>query len=285
VNAIPLVLLIDADPPSDVGGGRGFYPATPAGAPPDAGVLTRRFDAIERFLAEAADGIGVVTVHTSPRFRTDLLEGPWPERWRRLAATGATLALHPHEERADGTSLYDDADHLNRVVAGTLARARAEGLALPAFRSGGSSFHPALPDILTAHGIGLDLSAAPGLADPRRAIDWPAAVETAPAHVGTRGARLPQVPLGWDGEGTDLARNYLFNEKTDLAGLLAVFDAMRRRAETRGDAVPAAFLVHGFGLVDERFRAQAARFLARVTRDGARLADARDFMTEKETVT
>lgn len=275
MSGCDLVWLIDADPPSEIGGGRGFYPASARDDPPDVDLLLRRFTAIRDMVLGETGGSAVLTVHTSPRFRSVFFGEPYAVLFRDLAAHGVTLALHPHEDRADGSSLYDDPRHLGAVIAQCMQAAEGAGLRLQAFRSGGFAFHPELPRRLAAHAIRLDLSAAPGLAQPSRRAVWSRDAWRQDFALGDRAAAVASVPIGWDGEGTSLDRNYLFNEKLDLLGLCRIWD-MHRRSPTGPRAVN--FLTHGFGLVETHWRRQAAAFLRHVRATGGRIVSARSLL-------
>lgn len=274
VSEVHLLWLIDSDPPSEAGGGRGFYPVSERIDPPDEALMRRRLTAIADATAEAAECKAVVTLHTSPRYRTDFFEGPYPDIWRGLLDSGLELALHPHEERFDGSTFYDDPNHLRQVIGGSMDLAGKLGLPIAAFRSGTFSFHRAVPPMLAEAGIDVDLSAGPGLFDHQRNVAWPA--ESAdPHHYARQGVAILGVPLGWDGGGCDLNKNYLFNERMDMAGLKRVFDAIRRRAEQSGRPQLVYFLAHGFGIADHAWRAQALSFVRHATAHGARLVTAR----------
>jgi len=266
------VWLIDADPPSDIGGGRGFYPASARTDPPDEALMLRRFAAIRDMVLGEVGGEAVLTVHTSPRFRETFFRDPYGSIFRDMAAEGVVLALHPHEDRADGSSLYDDPAHLHAVVIHSMEAARGAGLLLSAFRSGGFAFHPSLPRLLAAHGVSVDLSAAPGLADPARRAVWRPCAWQEAFVLGDSAAGVRNVPIGWDGAGTSMDRNYLYNEKHDLASLCRIWDALYTRTD-RPRAVN--FLTHGFGLVEARWRRQAADFLRYARAHGGRVVSAR----------
>lgn len=272
MSEIDLVWLVDADPPSDCGGGRGFYPANRRGVPPDEGLMCRRFAAIRDVVLGEAGGTAVLTVHTSPRFRTTFLAEPYAGLFRSLAAEGVMLALHPHEDRADGSSLYDEPAHLRRVIAGAVRTARTAGLTFTAFRSGAFAYHRCLPGVLAAHGIRTDLSAAPGLADDTRQAVWDEATWLQLHVLDDVAAAVRNVPLGWDGGGCRMDRNYLYNEQLDLAGLIRIWDRLRRSA-ARPRAVN--FLTHGFGLATEHWRRQAVGFLRYARAHGGRLISMR----------
>lgn len=271
MGEVHLLWLIDSDPPSEIGGGRGFYPASSNTEPPDETLMRARLATILEVASGEAGGRAVVTLHTSPRYRSHLLEKPYLQIWRDYRAAGLELALHPHEERADGTTFYDDEEHLRQVIAATMREAEAAGIAFAAFRSGSFSFHPALPAILAGAGIAIDLSAGPGLVDPKRSIAWPESCAE-PDCFAADG--ILEVPLGWDGGGNDLSRNYLFNERTDLAGLVRVFDAILRRSEATGKPIVVNFLAHGFGLAERAWREQAIAFLRHAEAGGARIVSA-----------
>lgn len=257
---VSVIWLIDADPPSGLGG-RGVYPE--GGPPPDTALMARRFDDIRSAVAAAA-APAVVTLHTSPRHRSVFFRAPYLETWQSLLDAGLALALHPHEECADGGNRYGDAAHLERVIRQGLAAARAAGLPVAAFRSGGFAWNPALPAILDAAGIALDLSPAPALRDPGRNIDWPPQAEAA-HHPGTR---VLAVPIGWSGAGSDLDRDYLFVERMDLARLRAVWDAIRARVQRTGRPALCNLLSHGFGLSDPAWRALSLAVLDHIRAHG-----------------
>lgn len=269
--AIDLVLLIDVDPPSPIGGGRAFYPAADTPAPIDAGVMVARLEAALRLVEEA--GSGVITLHTSPRHRDDFFAAPYVDLWRAFVAAGADLALHPHEDRADGGSLFRDPGHLERVLADRLAHAAALDLPVTAFRAGLFASRRDLGPLLARHGLATDLSALPGAAVPEKAIAWPESLATArplPADLDAPAAPATdvlEIPIGWRGAGSDLDADYLFNERMDLDGLIRVWDGIRAARPPRC----VNFLCHGFGLVEPRWRDQARRFLDHARAHGARV--------------
>ncbi len=273
-SAIPVIWLIDLDPPGELGG-KGFYPARPDGSPPDAALMRARLTTVRECVAAATGGKAVVTLHTSPRFRDTFFEGPYPAEWHACVAMGMDLALHPHEERADFSNLYDTPDHLAKLIPDRMARAAALDLPVCGFRSGLFAFHPRLAPVLAEAGIGVDLSSAPGHRDDLRNIDWPA--EDSPDIFRRHGCALIEVPLGWDGTGTDLDASYLFNERMDLPALIAVWAAIRARNETRMRAGlaprPVNFLSHAFGLADPVWRRQAEVFLDHIRRHGGEIVD------------
>ncbi|MBS7699859.1 MULTISPECIES: hypothetical protein [unclassified Chelatococcus] len=271
MSEVGLIWLIDADPPSEAGGGKGFYPAARYKTSPDHAVMMHRFQTIASLVDSEAGGMAVITLHTSPRYRKDFFEGPYQEFWQERRRAGTSIALHPHEDREDGSSLYDELDHLERVIEASMRRAASANISFDIFRSGGFSFHPDLPALLRQVGLTADCSAAPGRRDLSRAIDWPAAQVTA---IGEVEREVAEVPLGWNGSGTTLERDYLYNEKQDLEGLKRVWDCILRQSETPRNPRAVNFLTHAFGLVDPRWRDQAIRFLDWACRHGGALVNA-----------
>lgn len=279
--SVGVVLLIDSDPPSGHGD-IGLYPPDPAGAPVDSEVFWRRHAATKEFVREVTPGAAVVTVHTSQRYRLEMLADPFVSAWHELVELGSDLALHPHEERADGSSLYGDTEHLTSVVAKFTASAASEGLSFAAFRSGFFAFSTELPGILAEHGIGVDLSAAAGLVVPERGVSWPAGLET--AYRFPDEPRVLEIPLGWSGAGLDLSKDYLFNERQTLAGLKDVYEALRARALKTGVPQLVNLLCHGYGLAQPRYFDQLASLVEHIrSRDGALLdiASAKRFFDER----
>lgn len=265
---IELVWLIDSDPPSPLDG-RAFYPASPGAPPADATLMAERFAAMRSAVAEA-DAPAVITLHTSPRHRHEFFADGIIAAWRACLDAGMDLALHPHEDLADGSNLYGDAAHLDRVIAGCMARAGEVGLPITAFRSGTFAWNAALPSILERHGMQLDLSPGPGLSIPEKHVVWPADAE-AQTYPGTA---VRAVPIGWSGDGIDLDRDYLFVERQDMPGLCRVWDCVRARVQRRGKPALCNLLAHGFGLADPTWRAQCLGFLDHVRRHGGAVVPA-----------
>jgi len=265
---IEVVWLIDADPPSPLGG-RAFYPEVVGGAPPDPVLMASRFIALRSAAAEAGVS-AVVTLHTSPRHRSTFFSSPYIDEWRACLDAGIALALHPHEDQEDGTNRYADAAHLARVVTEGMAAARAAELPIAAFRSGTFAWNAALPRLLQEAGVPLDLSPGPGLSMPEKNAVWPAEADTAP-YAGTC---VIAVPIGWSGRGSDLGRDYLFVERMDFDSLIAVWDAIRARVQRRACKAVCNLLSHGFGLADPAWRSLSLRFLDHIRAHGGAVISA-----------
>ncbi|MBX3542388.1 hypothetical protein [Chelatococcus sp.] len=210
-------------------------------------------------------------MHTSPRYRNDFFEGPYHEFWQQRRAAGTSIALHPHEDREDGSSLYDDLDHLEKVIDMSMTSAVSANISFDIFRSGGFSFHPNLPALLRNVGLAVDCSAAPGQRDISRAMDWPA---TQVSAIGEGERVIAEIPLGWNGSGTAFEQDYLYNEKQDLEGLKRVWDYILKQSEASRIPRAVNFLTHAFGLVDPHWREQAIRFLDWACRHGGALVNA-----------
>jgi len=252
---VGVVLLIDSDPPSGHGE-IGLYTPGDSDKPPDPLTFWNRHGAIKRFVRDVTSGNAVVTVHTSQRYRTDMLAAPYVDAWHELTGLGADLALHAHEDRVDGTSLYDDVHHIERVITEFSQAARRQGLSFNAFRSGFFAFAEQLPTILADRGIFVDLSAAAGLSVPERGVCWQPGIETSFRFANDQ--RVLEIPLGWSGKGSELGHDYLFNERQTFEGLKAVYESIRWRATDMRKPRLVNLLCHGFGLVQPAYFDQLA---------------------------
>lgn len=235
---------------------------------------------VEVFLAATGER-GAVTVHTSPFFRRTFLTAPFLSLWHRVVAAGATLVLHAHEDRPGRGTYYDDATHLDRVIGGSATTLRRAGLSVMTFRSGYCAFSSAVIPILETHGLTFDLSAAPGIYNSERGVDWRGGPDTAQpidrrdyrASPPAEPSAVITIPMGWDGDGHTYAGHYLFNELNEEDDLMRVCETVRFRARVRATRQVVLFLCHSYGMCDPKWSAQAARFLDR-TRDA--LAGASD---------
>jgi hypothetical protein len=272
---IRLLPVLDTDPPG--------YNAVVSGrvAADDvagSGVLSDRLTETERALEaflEITGGRGVVNVHTSPFFRSTFLTEPFLSLWHKASSGGCDIALHAHEDRPGGRTWFHDRAHVARVVAECSAKLRKAGLTVRAFRSGYCAFSTHLVPILEANGLDVDLSAAPGIVNHERDVDWLGGPTTAQwldardyrAVPPREPSRVLTVPIGWDGWPGGYAGHYLFNEVNRVADLARVYHEICRRAEREGRSQTVLFLCHTYGLCDAAWRAQAGRFLSTVRDD------------------
>jgi hypothetical protein len=236
--------------------------------------LTETERALEAFL-EITGGRGVVTVHTSPFFRSTFLADPFLSLWYKASASGCDIALHAHEDQPGGRTRFHDWAHVARVVAEGSAKLREAGLNVRTFRSGYCAFSTHLIPVLEASGLDVDLSAAPGIVNRERDVDWLGGPTTAQwldardyrVAPPREPSRVVTVPLGWDGRLGGYGGHYLFNEMNTDADLARVYREICGRAEHEGRPQTVLFLCHTYGLYDDAWRAQAARFLAAVRDD------------------
>jgi len=285
VPAVYLVILVDADPPGRYPegrpGGRGFYPPGVSGASPDYAALRKQLDTALTVVAEHVAGHAVFTVHTSPLFRNQMFESPYISHWTRVLESGGELALHPHEDRPDGTTYFDDAVHLAHAVMSCVKAAADAGLPLAAFRTGFFAFNDSLPRTLERSGITVDLSPAPGINVPERGACWPEGFRSATYLCPGRytdlscnhgKSRVISIPIGWDGTGRDLGKNYLFSERSTPDNLKRVWDALCERSHVEGSPQLVNFLCHGSGLMDAKYRTQAIDFFHYAQAHGGQVA-------------
>ncbi len=229
-------------------------------------------------MGRSVGGRFVFGVHTGVYCRELFFRDAALVRYHRLVAGQGELALHPHEEVVARGPLVTAEHHMRKIVVDKTHELRKAGLEPTAYRGGYYAYSALLTPILEELGILVDLSAAPGL----EVSAWNAAWDQAPpsgyylcsrdpAHAGCRDApsRVFEVPKGWDGRGTDLARNYLYNERTSLDDMKRVWEAILARAEADGPQF-VYFLCHLHAMGDDQLRARCAGFLEHAVRHGGR---------------
>jgi hypothetical protein len=274
-RAVRLLPVLDTDPPGYNAVVSGRVTADDVAGP---SVLSDRLAETERAIGvflEITGGRGVVNVHTSPFFRSTFLTGPFLSLWHKVSAAGCDIALHAHEDRPGGRTWFHDRAEVDRVVAEASAKLREAGLTVRTFRSGYCAFSSRLVPVLEANGFDVDLSAAPGIVNRKRDVDWLGGPTTAQwldarnyrAAPPRDPSRVLTVPIGWDGLPGGYAGHYLFNEVNTEADLARVYHEICRRAEHEGRPQTVLFLCHTYGLCDAAWRAQASRFLSAVRDD------------------
>lgn len=248
----------------------------------EAAVFARQCRTAFRRAGALIGGRFVVGVHTSPAFREAAYAPPLAGAWLAAAEAGATIALHPHEERVWLALRGRVAAHWRRVIMEAADRLRALGLRARAFRSGYGLLSGAMLPVLEEAGLLLDFSSAPGWHRLPGAPGWPAGFSAArwlcsrdPAHVacGHRRSRVLGVPIGGARLGRRGRWRYLVNEHSDLATLKAVWDRLRERADGRSGPRSVCFIWCGYGLARPGLADQALAFLEYVLRTGGRIPD------------
>ena len=71
-----------------------------------------------------------------------------------------------------------------------------------------------------------------------------------------------EIPLGWDGQGTDLTENYLFHERSTLKKMSRIWNAIVKRGEQTGSPQFVGFLCHTFSMGNARLRTQCENILS-----------------------
>jgi len=266
--AVYLVILVDADPPGQRFRDRGYFPPDASAGPPDFKVVSHRLENALDVIKQSLDGRAVFTVHTSPLYRNNMFREPYLSFWRKVVEAGGELALHAHEDRLNGKTYFDDQRHLESMVTTGSSLAADAGLALTSFRSGFFAFNDGLTSLLERAGLVVDLSCAPGVDVPERDAFWPREWKNAgylcpqrftDTECSHSMSSVLEIPLGWDGKGSDLGDHYLFNERSGLDRLKSVWCAMLERSRTEGPLM-ANFLCHGSGLIEEKWKVQAVEF-------------------------
>ena len=202
----------------------------------DAAIVARcasEFAATHRLMVDHAGGRYAITPYAGYLCEDALYRGELLEAYRTAVAGGAEVSVHIHADRAAGEARYSDADFMRASIRARRADLASAGLHTTSYRSGEFGFSAVLADVLVEEGFDIDLSSAPGHADPVNQAFWPAAPRAGHYLANTR---LFEIPIGVDGEGNERARNYMHVEVSDLDNQKRILDSLRTAA---GDDRPA----------------------------------------------
>jgi hypothetical protein len=237
--------------------------------PPPVVRCAEELAAVVEQLGAFLEGQYALAVHTGTYNRNAFYQEPFLEQYRRAAAQGAGIAIHPHEEiRAKGTG-HISADYMRAKVRERKAELLAAGVTPTAYKGGHFSYPAYMTGILDDEDILVDLSSAPGYTEPLCDAQWTGAPldggylsledPTWPEGKGTL-SRVFEVPLGNDGQNADDI-NTLYNEKSDLENLVRVWTAIRKRAEATGRPHFVHYLFHNTSIAEERWLDQFRRLI------------------------
>jgi len=249
----------------------------------DADPNLSRYGEIDRFVLEKyritldlikdmLNGKAAMCVHTSPLYRDRFFRPPFTEFFSRWVRQGGELVLHPEEDvyatpqsRLPNDSYYSHPEHMEAIIRTKIRELRNNNLPLAAFRGALFGFTDEIAAVVKNAGIGIDLSCAPGIVIPERRAQWSGAPASG-YHVSSKSYRRPadrpdtdalfEIPLGWDGKGTDLSVNYLFHERSTTRRLCRVWDVIRHRSSVTGHPQFVNFLCHTASMQNRRLRAQ-----------------------------
>lgn len=261
----------------------------PENTPPNNPLVLEKYRTMKRIIDGHAGGGGAFCVQTSPMYRRRFFEAPFVEFWRDWTKDGGELMLHPEEDlycvpqekRATGT-YYQDAERMRWVINDAVAALDALGLKFSAYKNGYQAQTATMVEIFTKAGIGIDLSAAPGIHWPEKLTDWRKAPNSA-FHMSRERCGEPaadgesdpvfQIPVGWDGEPSETPRrllneHYLVNEFSHYEALTKVWDVIVRRADEQGRPQIVSLLCHTYTMADALYRDRLTRTLDYVVKHG-----------------
>jgi hypothetical protein len=204
-----------------------------------------------QMMLDLTEGRAVLTPHSGTYCRTGYYEAPLLEVYREWTARGAEVAVHLHEEIKGGGVRFGEEDHVREVFADCHRRLVEGGIVPVAYRGGHNAYAPFMNDVLSEHGIGVDLSCLPGLDKPEREAIWTEGGLSAyalpqdpraPVGQGTHSG-IVEVPIGCDGGGTDY-RNFLQIEQSEFDNHKRVWRVIRERAQREGRAQIVHMLFH-----------------------------------------
>jgi len=209
------------------------------------------------------NGKGVFTIHTSPFFRDDFYNPPFLELWKEIVVMGGEVALHPHEDKLDGGTLYDDEEHMRKIIKDVTNKIRNLSLPLYIFRSGYYAWSQFIPEILKELDYKIDISCAPGVVNPNRDVNWIGSPKYAFYYGKNKQNQHKKsyfvIPLGWDEKGNSFESNYLFCERGSLQSLCHVWDSMVKDITSFPKIV--SFLFHTYALYDKKIYNRIVNFI------------------------
>lgn len=223
------------------------------------------------------DGKAAVCVHTSPRHRDRFFHDPFMEYWKSWVRQGGELILHPEEDvystpesKVNGDSYYNHPEHMASVIRAKVSEMKKHRLSLTAFRGALFGLTDDLVPVLKQAGFRIDMSCASGIVLPERMADWTGAPSNA-YYMSTGSYLKPsgrpgknalfEIPLGWDGKGTDLSCNYLFHERSTYRKLCRVWDKIVIRGEKEARPQFVNFLCHTYSMQNTKLRTQCEKIL------------------------
>lgn len=259
----------------------------------DPSILTK-YARMRDILAERTGGLAAWSILTGPKYRSRFFEPPYVEFWKERQAAGADLVLHPEEDLygpGPGTGpescSYTHTDHMREVIVSTVARARAAGLHLAAYRGGYHGFTAEIGAILREVGIGIDLSCAPGVEWPNKAALWKdaplsayymSATDPAARADGTDEAPLFEIPWAWDAVEAGrssrfrfvVGENYMINEFSTEDAMKRVWDTVMARADQAGTSQIVSMVCHTFTMGQPEYEDRLNAVLQHVAASGGR---------------
>ena len=258
------VVVVDGDPNRSSIGGNDRY-------------LMDRYRIAQELLCNHVEGKGTICVHTSPRYRERFFCSPYVEFWQSWIDSGGELILHPEEDvyftpdsKQDDDSYYNDPEHMEGIINARTEEMNKKKLGFSAFRGAFFGMTDQIASCLKKAGVTIDLSGAPGFILPETAANWhnaPLSGYYMSDYSYRKPSRKPEentlfeIPLGWDGRGTDLARNYLLHERSTYMKLCKVWDAIVRRSKIEGRPQFVSFLCHTHSMRNTRLRNQCENIL------------------------
>lgn len=240
--------------------------------------IENNFRTVCELMGELVEGRFVFAAHTGTYCRDLFYREPMLSGYRQMLAHGGELALHPHEEVVGEGTLVTSAAHMRKVITDKAAELREAGLTATAYRGGYGAYSKFVTPVLEEEGIFVELSAAPGRENQLWSSCWREAAPSAyylcsddPFHRDCNDERSPvlEIPMGWDGRGTELDRNYLWNEMASLESMKQTWSAVLERADASGEPQIIHFLSHLFAMEDTELRERCSDFLRFALANGA----------------
>lgn len=245
---------------------------------PDAGEIEANFRKALQVMRTSIDGKFVIGAHYGVYCRDVFYQEPLMSLWHQHIANGGEIALHPHEEIVAKRTFFQEKRHMEFVINSAYEILSEAGIRPTAFRGGYNAYSNHITPILESIGVGVDLSALPGLTKPEWDVYW-ANANTSAYYLCSKDfqhsdcqhprSKVLEIPMATDGAGADLKMNYLYNEASTLENLCRVWNTVREASTPPGKPTIVHFLCHLHAMGDQGLRDRCVRFLEFASDNGA----------------
>jgi hypothetical protein len=240
---------------------------------------TTAFDLLKR----SVGGKSIICVHTSPLYRERFFRPPFIHFWETWVRGGGELMLHPEEDlyplpgSVKNETYYKNPPYMEGVIKEKVDFMKKRELPFAGFRGAFFGLTGEIVGILIKVGIEIDLSCAPGIVRPGKAADWSEAPASGyylsqqfyrRARPGRVKRGIFEIPLGWDGQGTNVTENYLFHERSTYKKMSRVWNAIVKRGKQVGAHQFVGFLCHTHSMGNTRLRNQCEDILNYMREEG-----------------
>lgn len=238
--------------------------------PPPVEQCAEEAEKVVDFYGRILDGHIAIAVYTGTYGRDTFTEEPFLSTWRKTIANGGEILIHTHEEIARVGTRNSEPGHMEEVIRRQYSRMTEAGIQPAGFRGGLYGYANFLTPLMEELHLTAEFSAAPGVNRPDREAVWTGVPDTAfllcpddKLYVapGCRKSGILEIPLGWDGEGTE-NENYLYvdYDLSSLENAKRIWDKILERGGREGRPQIIHTLFHTFSMADPAMVERYTRF-------------------------